>query len=133
MKKKAKFFWIYSIALFSAAFVLILFSAFTGVRYKDEQNKAEALYQGAQSSAVTLTGENEELKEDNRQKELKIDELTEENGDLKKIVDTLTFEKGYVIMQMENLLKAEALWNNKKYEEAKTVFQRVRTCKIQRA
>ena len=122
MNKKSKFFWVYSIALFSVAFILILFSAFTGVRYKDEQYKAETLYQGAQSSAVSLTDENEELKNDNKEKETKINELSEENKKLHESVDTLTMEKNYVIMQTENLLKAESLWKNKKYSEAKTVF-----------
>ncbi len=122
MKKKSKFFWIYSIALFSAAFILILFSSFTGVRYKDEQYKAESLYQGAKSSAVSLTDENEELKKEGGQKDLKIDELTEENIQLKKSVETLTMEKGYVIMQTENLLKAEKLLKSGDYNEAKAVF-----------
>ncbi|MBQ7718270.1 MAG: hypothetical protein IJT38_03135 [Clostridia bacterium] len=123
MKKKSSFFWVYSIALFAVAFILILFSAFTGVRYKDEQYKAETLYKGAQTSAVSLTDENEALKKDNTAKTAEIEKLTEENKTLKSDVDTLTMEKEYVIMQTENLLKAERLWQNQRYNEAREVFK----------
>ena len=122
MKKKSKFFWVYSIALFSVTFILILFSAFTGVRYKDEQYKAEALYQGAQTSAVSLTDENEALKKENSEKEAEIDKLSEENESLKKDVDRLRSERNYVIEQTENLLRAESLWDNRQYDEARDVF-----------
>lgn len=127
MKKKSKFFWIYSIALFSIAFILILFSAFTGVRYKDEQYKAEALYKGAQTSAVSLTDENEELQKDNSEKAEEIEKLSKENESLKKDVDRLSMEKNYVIEQTENLLKAESLWRNERYDEAREVFNNLDT------
>lgn len=122
MKNKSRYFWIYSIILFSIAFILILFSSFTGVRYKDEQYKAEALYQGAQTSAVSLTDENEALKKENSEKGAEIKKLTDDNKSLKKDVDRLTMEKNYVIEQTENLLKAERLLENRRYDEAREVF-----------
>lgn len=127
MKNKSKFFWIYSIALFSVAFILILFSAFTGVRYKEEQYETKQLYQGAQTSVISLTDENEALEKENGEYSKKIDELTAENEKLKKKVDEMIDEKNYVIYQTENLLKAESLWKNKNYSEAKEMVNDIDT------
>lgn len=121
MKKKGGYFLIYSIILFSVAFVLILFSSFTGVRYKDAQYEKSKLYKGAQESVLTLTEKNEELEK--------------ENAEIKKQVEALQKEKeesGTKFSQNENIIKnmdmlsgAQELYFNKNYAGARQIIETI--------
>ena len=126
-KNKSKFFWVYSIALFSVAFVLILFSAFTGVRYKDEQTEAQMLYQGAQSSVINLTDENEALERETSANRKEIESLTKEIDKLEQDVADLTAQKDAIRQANEDLLRAETLYQNRQYNEARELFETIDT------
>lgn len=122
---KSKFFWVYSIALFSVAFILILFSAFTGVRYKDEQTEAQMLYQGAQSSVLNLTDENEALERENSENRREIETLTAKIDELEKNVADLTEENDAIQQANEDLLKVEGLYQNERYNDARELFETI--------
>lgn len=125
MKKKSKFIWVYSIVLFSVAFVLILFSSFTGIRYKNEHTETKALYQGAQNSVLQLTDENERLQKENNEKQSTIDKLTAENNELRSIGEKSASEKQKYVDAAENLLKAQDLLNAGNKTAAKEVFDSI--------
>ena len=119
MKSRTKFFWIYSIALFSIAFILIGFSAFTGVRYQEKQTEARELYQGAQASVLGLQERLEQLEQENKQLKLQVSELKNEVAELKE-----TDQKADLF---EALVKIQNLINNKKASEAKIIFEAIDT------
>ena len=124
-RSRSKFFWIYSIALFSMALILILFSAFTGIRYKDEQTEAQIIYQGAQSSVISLTDENEKLVRENSENKETISALTKEKDELEQNIQKLQEEKEQLQIQTEALFRAETLRSEKRYNEARTVFETI--------
>lgn len=122
MKNRTKFFWIYSIALFSIAFILIGFSAFTGVRYQEKQTEARNLYQGAQASVLQLQERLEQLEEENRQLKIKVDELKNEAVTLKKTAQNADLFEAFV--RIQNLI------NNNMVSEAKTIFEAIDTTRL---
>lgn len=124
-KSRAKFFWIYSIALFSMALILILFSAFTGIRYKDEQTEAQLIYQGAQSSVVSLTDENEKLARENNENKETISNLTKDKEELEQNFQKIQDEKNQLMLQTETLFRAETLKSEKRYNEARELFETI--------
>lgn len=124
-KSKSKFFWIYSIALFSMALILILFSAFTGIRYKDEQTEAQLIYQGAQSSVVSLTDENEKLARENDENKETISNLTKDKEELEQNFQKIQDEKDKLMLQTEALFRVETLKNEKRYNEARELFDTI--------
>jgi len=117
MKNRSKFFWIYSIALFSVAFILIGFSAFTGVRYQEEKTEARKIYQGAQSSVLELQERMEELEKENSELKEQISKLKSEAEVLK-----ITAQKADA---MEKLSKVQNLINSKNKTEAKEIFETI--------
>lgn len=123
MKKKGGYFLIYSIILFSVAFVLILFSSFTGVRYKDAQYEKNKLYQGAQESVLTLTEKNESLEKENAEKTKQIEALEKEKGD----AGTKLSQNEIVIKNMDMLSEAQELYYNQNYGKAKEVLESIDT------
>lgn len=125
MKKKSKFIWVYSIVLFSVAFVLILFSSFTGIRYKNEHTETKALYRGAQNSVLQLTDDNERLQKENSEKQKRIDELTAENNELRASGEVSASEKQKYADAAENLLKAQELLNSGNKSAAKELFDTI--------
>jgi len=125
MKKNGKFFFGYSILLFSVAFVLILFSSFTGIRYQEAQDERNRLYQGAQTSVVKLTEENENLAKENSDANKKINDLDKKNQELEKSLKTEKEQKETVIKNMDNLAKAQGLYNNGEYSSAKKVIEEI--------
>ncbi len=119
MKKKGRGFLIYSIILFSVAFILILFSSFTGMRYKDAQYEKSKLFQGAQESVLVLTEKNESLEKENN-------ELKKQSGDFQKEKSEFQekiMQNETVLKNMDMLSEAQDLYYNKNYSKARTVFE----------
>lgn len=121
MKQKSKFFLVYSIALFSVALILILFSTFTGMRYKEENESTKGLYANAKSSAEALTKQNEELNEEITKKETEIKDLRQKNKDLTEEKEKLEAEEE----KTETLLKVQLLLSERRYNEAKELFDSI--------
>lgn len=123
--KKSKFFWVYSILLFSIAFGLILFSAFTGIRYREEQDETQALFRGAQQSITSLTQEKETLEKTKAENEKTILSLTQEKDELALNLRAMTEMKEKQAAAYEALLTAQQLRSERKKEEAKEVFDTI--------
>jgi len=121
MKKNSRYFLVYTLILFSVAFVLILFSSFTGVRYKDAQDEKNKLFQGAQESVVKLTEKNELLEKENKEMENAISQLTKDNEDLKMAGE----QKDATIKNMETLSEVQNLYRNKYYSRAKELLDTI--------
>ncbi len=121
MKKNSRYFLVYTLILFSVAFVLILFSSFTGVRYKDAQDEKNKLFQGAQESVVKLTEKNELLEKENKEMENTISQLTKNNEDLKMAGE----QKDATIKNMETLSEVQNLYRNKYYSRAKELLDTI--------
>lgn len=121
MKKNSRYFLVYTLILFSVAFVLILFSSFTGVRYKDAQDEKNKLFQGAQESVVKLTEKNELLEKENKEMENTISQLTKDNEDLKMAGE----QKDATIKNMETLSEVQNLYRNKYYSRAKELLDTI--------
>ncbi|HHX59105.1 MAG TPA: hypothetical protein GX706_05075 [Candidatus Moranbacteria bacterium] len=117
MKSRSKFFLIYSIALFSVAFILIGFSAFTGVRYQYEKTEAKKLYQGAQASVIELQDSLERLNKENGQLQERINVLEDQVSELGKNAAAAT--------ALEMLVKVRNLVSSGNETEAKTVFEAI--------
>ncbi len=120
MQEKAKFFWGYSIILFTIAFVLIFMSAVSQQRlskdvktYKAQLNKQQWLYQGVQDNISDLTEENRNLKEKTRKQEEQIEEYEEKLNSLLTQMDRLTTQNEDLIRSFDNLIAAEKSYKNK--------------------
>ena len=106
MKQKSKFFLVYSIALFSVALILILFSSFMGIRNKEQAYNLN-------NNILALQDQNETLAKDKTEKETQISELEQQNIILK--TENNTLKADIAIMQMHDLIgrgkpsEAEAL------------------------
>lgn len=81
MEKKSKFFWLYTIILFSVAFVLILFSAFSTTNYK---KVARTSIEQLTTENTNLSGQNTELEKTIEGLNEKINQMTVENENIKK-------------------------------------------------
>ena len=121
MKKKSKFFLVYSIALFSVALILILFSAFTGIRYKMGTESTKVLYDGAKSNVIMLTNQNELLNRQNEEKEKEISDLKQKNEELGKEIEQHT----YAEEQAEKLMQVQLFLRSKRYTDAKNLFDTI--------
>ena len=95
---------------FSVAFVLILFSSFTGVRYKDAQDEKNKLFQGAQESVLKLTEKNEALEKENNELKAEVEKLTSD----KETSGEDLANKETVIKNMDMLAQVQNLYRNKK-------------------
>lgn len=125
MKKNGKFFLVYTIILFSVAFVLILFSSISGLRYKDAQDEKNKLFKGAQDSVVKLTEKNEDLENDNAEKAKQIETLTAEK---KKAISDLELakEKSETALKNEDMIsQVQNLYNKRDYSGAKEIFEQI--------
>ncbi len=121
MKKKSKFFLTYSIALFSFALILILFSAFTGIRYKMGTESTKVLYDGAKSNIISLTNENELLTRQNSEKEKMVADLLQKNQELSKEIE----QHNFAIEQSEKLMQVQLFLRSKRYTDAKNLFDTI--------
>ena len=121
MKKKSKFFLVYSIALFSVALILILFSAFTGIRYKMGTESTKVLYDGAKSNVIMLTNQNELLNRQNEEKEKEISDLIQKNEELSKETERYA----YAAEQTEKLMQVQLFMRSKRYTDAKNLFDTI--------
>ena len=115
MKQKSKFFLVYSIALFSVALILILFSQFTGMKTQTERDNLS-------SNVLALTDKNEELTKEKNEKETQILLLEQENEDLKNQLQTAQNTLAKTKEQTEKLMQVQVLLNEKKESEARTLF-----------
>lgn len=125
MKKDGKFFLGYSILLFSVAFILILFSSFTGMRYHEAQDEKNQLYQGAQKSVVMLTEENEELEEENEEKDEEIQNLKAKNIELDRQLKNEKNSNETVIKNMDTLFEVQGMYNRREYTNAQNKFNTI--------
>ena len=125
MKKDGKFFFGYSILLFSVAFVLILFSSFSGLRYQEAQDEKNQQYQGAQKSVVKLTEKNEQLENDNKIQVDEITKLKEENKKLQKDIETEKKTKETVIKNMDALASAQNFYSVRSYNSAREKISQI--------
>ena len=121
MKKNGRYFLIYTLILFSVAFVLILFSSFTGIRYKDAQDEKNKLFQGAQESVVKLTEKNEALDKENKELKKQVEEL---KNDSKTSGEDLA-NKETVIKNMDMLSQVQNFYRNKSYSKAKELLEQI--------
>ena len=116
--KKGKSFLMYTILLFSITFILILFSSFTGIRYKDAQYEKSKLFHGAQMSVVALTEENNELKNENEKLLAKMEEKNV--GEKEERAKTEEY-----IKNTDTLMEVQNLYTNRSYTEAAILIQSV--------
>ncbi len=100
LEKKIKFFWMYTIILFSVAFVLILFSAISAGQHQDLKKDSQNYINGTQATINTLTQENTVLKTtvDGLQKSVEalsteVEELRVQNEGYKKNVEAILTAK----------------------------------------
>lgn len=111
MNKKGKQFFVYTVVLFSVTFILILFSSFTGIRYKDAQYEKSKLFHGAQKSIVVLSEENNQLKKDNEELLSKIQQ--KESGEKAEKEKSEEFNKN-----TDKLMEVQDLYNMRQYNDA---------------
>lgn len=101
MEKKSKFFWLYTIILFSVAFVLILFSAFSTTNYK---KVARTSIEQLTTENTNLSGQKTELEKTVEGLNEKINQITVENENIKKNNSALII-----------IAKAQEAFNNNDY------------------
>jgi len=102
---------VYTILLFSITFILILFSSFTGMRYKDAQYEKNKLFHGAQRSVVALTEENTELKKENDELLAKLEEKNEGEEKEKSKAEEIT-------NNTDKLMEVQNLYTAQRYDDA---------------
>lgn len=125
MKKNGRYFLIYTLILFSVAFILILFSSFTGIRYKDAQYEKSILFQGAQDSVLKLTEVNEELKKENERLTKKVEELSKYKSDNDESIKVLNEQKEIIVKNMDMLAQAQNLYRSKEYDKARDIINQI--------
>ncbi len=128
MKQKSKFFLVYSIALFSVALILILFSSFMGIRNKEQTNNLSNNIQALQDQNETLSKEKAEKETENSELLKQIDILTNEN---KKLTATVAIMQLQSIIDSEEPDEEEAL--NGKLEQIKDALDEGRISDAQTA
>lgn len=105
MNSKSRFFWVYTIILFSIAFVLILFSAFSAEKHQDFR---EDISKGTQKSISALADENKRL----------TDSLTGLNQSVEALsseLDLLKEENEAYRLSVEAVLSARELCDERSY------------------
>lgn len=113
-KKKVKFFWIYTLILFTVALVLVLFSL-TNVRQKENfENRVQSL----QTEYETLARENTELKETNKALEEKYRLLSESVNQNKESMEQYADA-------VEKIYEADTYYSYGDYQKAKEVIDSV--------
>ena len=104
VQKKHKYFWIYTIVLFSVALVLILFSAFSATNIPELENENKRKIQSVDTT---------------------INQLKEENTALKEKNEALEKEKEAVKSATESILTAEELYTDRQYADAKEEIDKI--------
>ncbi len=114
--KKTRFFWVYTIILFTVALVLIMMGlTMTNVK-KDYKSQVQ-----------TLQSEKETLYQTKIENESTIAALEEKNRLLTESLSTAqTAEENYA-QAVEKIYEADALYDEGAYEEAKTVIDSIDT------
>jgi len=127
-KFSTKYLWLYTIALFTLAFILVLVSSIqqekanTSLAYYEDQLTAQKVFsEGVQKSLSNITQENdylkEQLKKEKESKQLLETELQQKESEL-----------GRYLMKAENqkkLLEAYSLYLQKKYKETKAMLETI--------
>lgn len=93
MKQNTKFLWIYIAILFSFALILILFAGLTQNNYQKEIKQQQSESVGIKQNLVTLTDENQKLKDS-------VKKIKSENTELKAENDKLVYEKGLIVASL---------------------------------
>lgn len=129
MKKlSTKYLWLYSIALFTIAFVLILVSSIqqekanASLAYYEDQLIAQKVFsEGVQKSLSNITQENDYLKEqlgkEKEKRALLETELTQKEGQI-----------GQYMLKSESqgkLIEANSLYLQKKYKETRALLETI--------
>lgn len=115
LEKKIKFFWMYTIILFSVAFVLILFSAFSAGQHYDLK---EDIRNSSNGTLDSLTEENTVLKTTVEGLEKSVETLSSE-------VETLRNENQNYKKNVEAVLDAKDLCDEGSYYMAQDVLAQV--------
>jgi septal ring factor EnvC (AmiA/AmiB activator) len=125
MEKKVKTFWLYTIILFSVAFVIILLSAVSSSQYNAYKEESKKLYAGAQKSLIDLTNENEALRKSLSDKEKENKALSEKVAALKDEKRQITEETERYKENVKNIILARALVRDGDKAGAAEVFSEV--------
>ena len=115
MEKKIKFFWMYTIILFTVAFVLILFSALSAGQHQDLR---QDIYMGSKNTLDALTQENNQYK-------TTIEALESSVASLSQEVETLRGKENEYKQNVEWVLIAKDLCDAEDYSSANDVLMEV--------
>lgn len=118
LEKKIKFFWMYTIILFSVAFVLILFSAISAGQHQDLKEDSQNYINGTQATINSLTQENAVLK-------TTVDGLQNSVEALSTEVEDLRSQNENYRKNVEAVLTAKDLCDEGSYYPAKDVLEEV--------
>lgn len=114
--KKTRFFWVYTIILFTVALVLIMMGlTMTNVK-KDYKSQVQ-----------TLQTEKETLYQTKIENESTISALEEKNRLLTESLSTAQTAAENYAQAVEKIYEADALYDEGAYEEAKTVIESIDT------
>lgn len=125
LEKKVRFFWTYTIVLFSVAFVLILFSAFSATQFQENKEESQRVYQGAQKSLITITEENEALKAAEKNYQTQINDLSKKVSDLSAENLAKAEERTKYEVSIEAIVDAQNLYAQRNYKGAKLEIDKV--------
>jgi len=125
LEKKVRFFWTYTIVLFSVAFVLILFSAFSATQFQENKEESQRVYQGAQKSLITITEENEALKAAEKNYQTQINDLSKKVSDLSAENLAKAEERTKYEVSIEAIVDAQNLYAQRNYKDAKLEIDKV--------
>lgn len=118
MKQNTKFLWIYIAILFSFALILILFAGLTknSVQKEIEQQQSES--SGVKQSLITLTDENQKLKDELKKVKSDTEGLQNENAKLNMEKEILISSIGENKEISQQLVDAYCLYQNGDIEAA---------------
>lgn len=132
MNNKSKFLWLYSIVLFTIAFVLIFMSGVSQSRlskdvktFKEQLSEQQGLFQGVQKSLSALIEENEQYKKTIKEKEEQLKQFQMQINELNKQLNEIEQQKNTFIESIDNLLEAKNYYNDKKYIESALYLEHV--------
>ncbi len=125
MDKKVKSFWLYTIILFTSAFILVLFSALSGTRLQEEKTETQKMYHGAQSSLIELTKQNETVLAENSELKKSVDELLMRVDELSAEAAGAHAKSMTLSASIEALLEAETLIGSGEYIDAAAALEKV--------
>ncbi len=118
MKQNTKFLWIYIAILFSFALILILFAGLTQNNYQKEIEQQQTESAGVKQSLITLTDENQKLKDQVKKNKSEMEGLQNENAKLNSEKEILISSIGENREISQKLLDAYCLYKNGDTEAA---------------